>query len=53
MPLTLLLGPANCGKVATLLDRFADAVDAGAAPTLVVPTRPDVESGKPLFLTSA
>jgi ATP-dependent helicase/DNAse subunit B len=43
MPLTLLLGPANCGKVATLLDRFADQVDAGAAPTLVVPTRPDVE----------
>jgi ATP-dependent helicase/DNAse subunit B len=43
MPLTLLLGPANCGKVATLLDRFADAVDARAAPTLVVPTRPDVE----------
>src|SRR4051794_11295791 len=43
MPLTLLLGPANCGKVATLLDRFAEQVDAGASPTLVVPTRPDVE----------
>src|SRR6476619_6954449 len=43
MPLTLLLGPANCGKVAQLLDRFAEQVDAGAAPTLVVPTRPDVE----------
>src|SRR5205807_250952 len=43
MPLTLLLGPANCGKVATLLDRFAEQVDAGASPTLVVPTRPDVD----------
>jgi ATP-dependent helicase/DNAse subunit B len=43
MPLTLLLGPANCGKVAMLLDRFAEQIDAGAAPTLVVPTRPDVE----------
>lgn len=43
MPLTLLLGPANCGKVAMLLDRFAEHVDSGASPTLVVPTRPDVE----------
>jgi len=43
MPLTLLLGPANCGKVAQLIDRFAEQIDAGAAPTLVVPTRPDVE----------
>ena len=43
MPLTLLLGPANCGKVALLLDRFAERVDAGQAPTLVVPNRPDVE----------
>jgi hypothetical protein len=32
MPLTLLLGPANCGKVAQLFDRFAEQVDAGAAP---------------------
>ena len=43
MPLTLLLGPANCGKVAQLIDRFAEQIDTGAAPTLVVPTRPDVE----------
>jgi len=43
MPLTLLLGPANCGKVALLLDRFAEQLDAGAAPFLVVPTRPAVE----------
>jgi ATP-dependent helicase/DNAse subunit B len=43
MPLTLLLGPANCGKVALLLDRFVEAVESGATPYLVVPTRPDVE----------
>jgi ATP-dependent helicase/DNAse subunit B len=43
MPLTLLLGPANCGKVALLLDRFVAAVESGATPFLVVPTRPDVE----------
>src|SRR5437764_6704155 len=43
MPLTLLLGPANCGKVAHLLDRFVEQVDAGASPALIVPTRPDVE----------
>jgi hypothetical protein len=43
MPLTLLLGPANCGKVALLLDRFVEAVESGATPFLVVPTRPDVE----------
>jgi ATP-dependent helicase/DNAse subunit B len=42
MPLTLVLGPANCGKVALLLDRFCEALDAGLAPFLVVPTRPDV-----------
>src|SRR5947207_4833133 len=43
MPLTLLLGPANCGKVALLLDRFVEAVESGATPYLVVPTRPDIE----------
>src|SRR5262252_6916967 len=43
MPLTLLLGPANCGKVAHLLDRFVEQADAGSSPTLIVPTRPDVE----------
>lgn len=43
MPLTLLLGPANCGKVALLLDRFVESLDSGQTPFLVVPTRPDVE----------
>jgi ATP-dependent helicase/DNAse subunit B len=42
MPLTLVLGPANCGKVALLLDRFCEALDAGLSPFLVVPTRPGV-----------
>ena len=27
MPLTLLAGPANSGKVATLLDRYLDSID--------------------------
>src|SRR4051794_41967761 len=51
MPLTLLLGPANCGKVAQLFDRFAAQVDAGTAPKLVVPTRPDVELAERDLLT--
>ena len=46
MPLTLLLGPANCGKVAQLFDRFAEQVDAGAAPTLVVPDPPRRGAGR-------
>ncbi|MDX6550728.1 MAG: hypothetical protein QOJ31_1412, partial [Gaiellales bacterium] len=43
MPLTLLLGPANSGKVARLFERFVESLDAGQTPFLVVPTRPDVE----------
>src|SRR6185437_15386081 len=45
MPLQLVLGPANCGKIALLLDRFLEAADAGADPFLIVPNRPDVEAG--------
>jgi len=37
------MGPANCGKVAELLDRFLLAVDAGDDPYLVVPSIPDIE----------
>ena len=44
MPLQLVLGPANCGKIALLLDRFLEAADAGADPFLIVPNRPDVEA---------
>ena len=39
MPLTLLAGPANAGKVACLLDRFA--ADIGRDPVLIVPNRPE------------
>jgi hypothetical protein len=44
MPLQLVLGPANCGKIALLLDRFLEAADAGDDPFLIVPNRPDVEA---------
>ncbi len=41
MPLALLVGPANAGKVARLLDRYLAALDR--EPFLVVPNRGDVE----------
>ena len=41
VPLSLLVGPANAGKVARLLDRYLEAIDRD--PFLVVPNRPDVE----------
>ncbi|MBA3717010.1 MAG: PD-(D/E)XK nuclease family protein [Actinobacteria bacterium] len=41
MPLTLLAGPANSGKVATLLDRYLASIDQD--PVLIVPNRPDVD----------
>jgi ATP-dependent helicase/DNAse subunit B len=41
MALTLLVGPANAGKVERLLDRYLAALDAD--PVLIVPNRPDVE----------
>lgn len=41
MPLTLLIGPANAGKVALLLDRYLEQI--GRDPVLIVPNRPDVE----------
>ena len=44
MPLQLVLGPANCGKIALLLDRFCTAADADQDPLLIVPNRPDVEA---------
>ena len=44
MPLELVCGPANCGKIALLCSRFLEAVDAGADPLLVVPNRTDVEA---------
>jgi len=44
MPLELVCGPANCGKIALLCARFLEQVDAGADPLLVVPNRTDVEA---------
>jgi ATP-dependent helicase/DNAse subunit B len=41
MPLTLLAGPANAGKVSLLLDRYLAALDR--EPMLIVPGRPDVD----------
>src|ERR687888_2082842 len=39
MPLALLVGPANAGKVARLLDRYLENLHR--EPVLVVPNRPD------------
>jgi len=44
MPLQLVLGPANCGKIALLLDRFLEAADADLDPFLIVPNRLDIET---------
>ncbi|MBV8479141.1 MAG: hypothetical protein JOY72_02440, partial [Actinobacteria bacterium] len=41
MPLSLIAGPANAGKVETLLDRYLAALER--EPVLIVPTGPDVE----------
>src|SRR5689334_7788824 len=41
VPLSLLAGPANAGKVALLLERYLGALEAD--PILIVPNRPDVD----------
>src|SRR5438552_3494656 len=41
MALTLLAGPANSGKVASLLDRYLDQLERD--PVLIVPNRSDVD----------
>ena len=41
MGLTLLVGPANAGKVERLLDRYLAVLDRD--PILIVPNRPDVD----------
>ena len=41
MPLSLIAGPANAGKVETLLDRYLAAIER--QPVLIVPNRSDVE----------
>src|SRR5690349_3484340 len=42
VPLSLIVGPANAGKVELLLDRYLDSLDR--EPVLIVPNRSDVES---------
>jgi len=44
MPLRLVLGPANSGKIALLEREFLAAVDDGADPLLIVPNRPDADA---------
>ena len=41
MPLSLLAGPANAGKVALLLERYLAVLESD--PILIVPNRPDVD----------
>jgi len=41
VPLSLIAGPANAGKVETLLDRYLAALER--QPVLIVPNRSDVE----------
>jgi len=41
VPLSLLAGPANAGKVALLLERYLGALESD--PILIVPNRPDVD----------
>ena len=45
MPLRLIAGPANAGKVELLLDRYLDALSVpdGPEPLLIVPNRADVD----------
>ena len=45
MPLRLIAGPANAGKVELLLGRYLDVLDsrAGPEPVLIVPNRADVD----------
>ena len=45
MPLRLIAGPANAGKVELLLGRYLDVLDSreGPEPVLIVPNRADVD----------
>jgi RecB family exonuclease len=43
MPITLITGPANCGKARVVLDAVSSWAARGMQPLLVVPTRADVE----------
>ncbi|MFL5978471.1 MAG: hypothetical protein ACJ76O_07600, partial [Gaiellaceae bacterium] len=51
MPLSLLAGPANAGKVALLLERYLAALQSD--PILIVPNRPDVDRAERELLKRA
>src|SRR6476619_5539120 len=51
VPLSLLAGPANAGKVALLLERYLGALEAD--PILIVPNRPDVDRAERELLRRA
>jgi ATP-dependent helicase/DNAse subunit B len=51
VPLSLLAGPANAGKVALLLERYLAAL--GSDPVLIVPNRPDVDRAERELLKHA
>src|SRR6478609_2176725 len=51
VPLSLLAGPANAGKVALLLERYLGALESD--PILIVPNRPDVDRAERELLTRA
>ena len=51
MPLSLLAGPANAGKVALLLERYLGALESD--PILIVPNRPDVDRAERELLIRA
>src|ERR1043165_3136072 len=51
VPLSLLAGPANAGKVALLLERYLGALEAD--PILIVPNRPGVDRAERALLTRA
>src|SRR5437773_2351530 len=43
VPLRLIAGPANAGKVELLLERYLAALRAGEEPVLVVPNQADID----------
>jgi ATP-dependent helicase/DNAse subunit B len=51
VPLSLLAGPANAGKVALLLERYLGALESD--PILIVPNRPDVDRAERQLLARA
>jgi len=51
VPLRLLAGPANAGKVALLLERYLATL--GSDPILIVPNRPDVDRAERELLAQA